>query len=284
MRKLRLGQVDYINCLPVYQPVEEGIIPLAARVVKGPPTKLNGLFVRGELDITPISSIEYARHHRGGVILPDLSITADGDVMSILLFSKVPVTELGGRRVALPSSSASSVALLKILLEHYYQAETEFLTLPPKLDSMLKKAEAALLIGDDALLAHHQCRQEQSALHITDLGAAWKEFTGEKMVYALWVINRDFVNRRSADVRDVSAKLVAAKNHGLTDIAHIVKVAADKSGLPTELMTEYFRIMEYDLGPEQQKGLMTFYDYAYKSGLIDERVKPEIWSESGGNL
>ncbi len=283
MRKLRLGQVDYLNCLPVYQPLIEGRVALAAKIIKGAPTKLNGLFIKGDLDVTPISSIEYARHNRRAMILPDLSITADGDVMSILLFSKVPVTELEGRRVALPSSSATSVALLKILLEHYYQVETSFATMSPKLDTMLKKADAALLIGDDALLAHHQCRQEGSALHVTDLGAAWKEFTGEKMVYALWVINRDFIDCRPAEVPEISAQLVAAKKSGLADLGHIVNIAALQSGLPEDLMVRYFQVIEYELGPEQCKGLMTFYDYAYKSGLIDERVKPEIWGEAGGH-
>lgn len=284
MRKIRLGQVDYINCLPVYQPVDEGIVPLAAKIVKGPPTRLNSMFINNKLDITPISSVEYARNYRQALILPDLSITADGDVMSILLFSKVPVTELDGARVVLPNSSATSVALLKILLEHYYQVKPEYSTMPPNLAAMLKKADAALLIGDDALIAHHQCQQEHCTLHITDLGKAWKEFTGEKMVYALWVINRDFVDQRPVDVQEVSAKLVAAKQHSLTNIEPVIQAAIAKCGLPPELMSRYFQTIEYDFGAEQQKGLMTFYDYAYKSGLLDERVKPEIWGETGGSL
>ncbi|MFZ5639174.1 MAG: menaquinone biosynthetic enzyme MqnA/MqnD family protein, partial [Bacillota bacterium] len=188
MDKIRLGMVDYLNCVPVYQPLEEGVIPLAAQIVKGPPTRLNGMFIKGELDITPISSIEYARHHREALILPDLAITADGEVMSISLIGKVPPTELDGRKVALTSSSATSVVLLKILLEHYYQVQPDYMTMPPDLDTMLENADAALLIGDDAILANYRCAREHSPLHVTDLGAAWKEFTGEKMVYALWVI------------------------------------------------------------------------------------------------
>ena len=269
MGKLRLGQVDYLNVLPVYQPIEEGRVPLSAEVIKGPPTMLNGMFINGELDITPISSIEYARNHRQAMILPDLSITADGEVMSILLISKVPPTELDGRRVALTSSSATSVALLKILLEHYYQVENEFVTLPPDLDEMLKQADAALLIGDDALLAGHRCREENSPLYVTDLGEAWKEFTGEKMVYALWVIRREFVEGRPAEVEEISSRLAEAKKHSGEDIGHIVQVAVGKRGLPKDMMEKYFfQVMEYEFGPAEKKGLMTFYDYAYKSGLI----------------
>lgn len=284
MEKIRLGMVDYLNCVPVHQPLEEGIVLIDAQIVKGPPAKLNKMFIDGELDITPISSIEYARHHREALILPDLCITADGEVMSISLIGKVPPTELDGRKVALTSSSATSVALLKILLEHYYQVQPEYMTMAPDLDAMLENADAALLIGDDALLANHRCAREHSPLHVTDLGAVWKEFTGEKMVYALWVIRRDFIEKRSEDISEIHNKLTAAKNYSLADNEHIIRVAVDKSGLPMELLAKYFRTIEYDFGPEQRRGLTTFYDYAYKSGLIDERVRPEVWGEDGGDF
>lgn len=284
MEKIRLGMVDYLNCVPVHQPLEEGVVPIDAQIVKGPPAALNRMFIEGELDITPISSIEYARHYREALILPDLCITADGEVMSISLISKVPPTELDGRVVALTSSSAASVVLLKILLEHYYQVQPEYVTMAPDLDVMLENADAALLIGDDALQANYRCAKEQSPLHITDLGAVWKEFTGEKMVYALWVIRRDFIEKRSADVSEICSKLTAAKNHSLANPGHIIRVAVEKSGLPADLMAEYFRTIEYDFGPEQRRGLTTYYDYAYKSGLIEERIRPEVWGEDGDNL
>lgn len=84
MSEVRLGQVEYINCIPVYHALEEGLLVGDIELVKGPPSKLNKMFLDGELDITPISSIEYARHANQCIILPNLSISADGRVESIL--------------------------------------------------------------------------------------------------------------------------------------------------------------------------------------------------------
>ena len=283
MNKIRLGYIDYINCLPVYYAIEQGVVPLQARMVKGPPTKLNQMFVDGKLDITPISSIEFARHSDIAMILPDMSISAEGDVESILLFSKVPVTELDGMRVCLTSSSATSVALLKILFEHYYQVQVQYSVQKPNLEQMLKKADAALLIGDDAMIARSgDLDWGRKKLYVTDLGRAWHEFTGMKMIYALWVIHSKFVEEHPDDIAEISRAFVEAKDYGFNNVPALVEKAGIKTGLSSEVIEGYFRTIKYEFGPEEQKALLTFYDYAYKSGLIKDRVKLNIWGERIG--
>ena len=280
MKKICLGQVDYINCLPLYYAIESGMVPVQARIVKGPPTKLNEMFIAGKLDITPISSIEFAKNSDQAIILPNLSIAADGNVQSILLFSKVPVTELDGAKVCLPSSSATSVALLKILFEHYYQVKVDYSVQKPNLHQMLRKAEAALLIGDDALLANvDDLAWDRKSLYVTDLGSAWKEFTGMKMIYALWVIRKQFVEENSAQVAEISKAFIAAKEFGFNNIDALVEKAMLKTGLTKKVLQDYFGTIRYEFDEEEQKALLTFYDYAYKSGLIEERVKLNIWGE-----
>ncbi|MHB9094054.1 MAG: menaquinone biosynthetic enzyme MqnA/MqnD family protein [Eubacteriales bacterium] len=283
MKKIRLGQVDYINCLPVYYAIENGHVPLEAKMVKGPPTKLNEMFIDGKLDITPISSIEYARHSDIATILPNLSISADCNVESILLFSKVPVTELDGLEVCLPSSSATSVALLKILFEHYYQIQVQYSVQKPGLHQMLKKADAALLIGDDALITRAgDLNWGRKSLFVTDLGRAWHEFTGQKMIYALWVIHRKFVEEHPEDIKFISQAFVEAKNYGFANIPALIEKAKTKTALPQKVLEEYFQTIQYEFGETEQKAILTFYDYAYKSGLIKERVKLNIWGEKIG--
>nr|WP_274380964.1 menaquinone biosynthesis protein [Desulforadius tongensis] len=280
---MRLGQVDYINCMPVYHALEEGQLPLDAALVKGPPAKLNKMFLKGELDITPISSIEYARHADECYILPNLSISADGRVASIFLFSKVPVTELEGKRVVLTSSSATSVALLKILFEHYYHVDVEYATMDPDLDSMLNNADAALLIGDDAMLANQRVKDEQLPIIVTDLGEAWKEFTGEKMVFAIWVIRRDYVEQNNDYVTVITETLHRSKQLGIGQVDTLVDIASRKSGLPKDLLKEYFQLINYEFDEDSRRALVTFYDYAYKSGLIEERVQLNVWGEDVGS-
>ncbi|MTI81775.1 MAG: menaquinone biosynthesis protein [Firmicutes bacterium] len=279
MTKLQLGKVDYINCMPVYHALEEGQLPLDARLVKGPPAKLNKMFLDGELDITPISSIEYARNANQCYILPNLSISSDGKVGSIFLFSKVPVTELEGKKVALTSSSATSVALLKILFEHYYHVDVDYVTMEPNLDNMLEEADAALLIGDDAMIAGQRVDVEQLSIIVTDLGTAWKEFTGEKMVFALWVIRKDYAEQNIDKVAVITETLYRSKLLGVQQLDTLVDIASRKSGLSKEILEEYFQLINHEFNKDYRRALITFYDYAYKSGLIEERVRLDVWGE-----
>ena len=280
MSKLHLGQVDYLNVLPVYYALEEGLSPLDVKLIKGPPTQLNRLFLSGELDITPISSIEYARNKEKCIILPNLSISSDGRVVSILLFSRLPVTELDGRKVCVTSSSATSVVLLKVLFEHYYHVDVEFITAEPNLDNMLNMADAALLIGDDAMLAHHRVMQENLPLTVSDLGDAWKQLTGEKMVYALWVIRREFAAAYPDEVTRIAKLLYASKLIGLDSMPAIIGKAKRRCPLPVPVLEDYFlNVIKHEFSEEYQHALSTFYNYAYKSGVIEDRVQLEIWSE-----
>lgn len=283
MNKIRLGQVDYLNCYPVYYAIEHKQVSVNAKMFKGNPTKLNAMFLDGKLDITPISSIEYARNSDQAIILPNVSISADGDVQSILLFSKVPVTELDGLRVCLTSASATSVALLKILFEHYYQIQVQYTVQKPDLQQMLKKHDAALLIGDDALLARNgDLNFEGKSLFVIDLGRAWHDFTGHKMIYALWVIRSSFVAEHSVEIETISKAFVEAKNFGFSHISLLVDKAEQKTGLPRPVLESYFQTIQYEFGEDEQKAILTYYDYAYKSGLIKERVKLNIWGETIG--
>jgi chorismate dehydratase len=277
---LRLGQVDYINCLPVYHALEEGIVPLEAELVKGPPTTLNQMFLAGYLDVTPISSIEYARNADSCLILPNLSISACGRVESILLFSKIPVTELEGKKVYLTESSATSVALLKVLFDHYYHVEVHFSSCPPDLDTMMDMADGALLIGDDAMLAHQKVKDQGQPYQVTDLGEAWQKFTGEKMVYAVWVVRRNLAEAAPEKIKALSEALMLSKEASLSDMAALVTRAHNKSGLSLPVIENYFyNTMRYEFDDSYRRALLLFYDYAYKSGLINERVKLCVWGE-----
>ncbi|HOV79605.1 MAG TPA: menaquinone biosynthesis protein [Bacillota bacterium] len=277
MSRLRLGQVDHINCLPVYHAIEEGLLPLKVELVKGSPVYLNRLFLEGKLDITPVSSIEFARNADFCYILPEISISADGRVENILFFSKVPVTELDGKKISLTESSATSAALLKVLFDHYYHVDVQFETSGSDLQGMLEKTDGALLIGDDAMQA--KVRERGIRCHVTDLGQAWKQLTGEKMVYAVWVVRKEYAESNPDEVSLVSKFLVESKNIGLSQVPSLVNKAKKRSGLPKHVIAGYFEAFRYDFDENCRRALLMFYDYAYKSGLIDERVKLRVWGE-----
>ena len=97
----RLGHIQFLNCLPLYYGLVKNDVLLDVDLVKADPADLATMLVDGELDVAPIPAIEYARHADELVLLPDIAISSDGEVQSILLLSKVPAEELGGGTVAL---------------------------------------------------------------------------------------------------------------------------------------------------------------------------------------
>ncbi|GAW91730.1 menaquinone biosynthetic enzyme MqnA/MqnD family protein [Calderihabitans maritimus] len=279
MVRVRLGKVDYLNCLPLYDAIETGKVALEADLFPGTPTLLNQKFLAGELDITPLSSIEYARNSEKCIILPGISISADGRVASILLFSKVPLEDLEGKKVALTSSSATSVVLLKILLTLQYNIRVRYETCEPRLSSMLEKAEAALLIGDDALVEAANCRRN---LYVYDLGEMWKKFTGYPMIYALWVIRRDFAEKYPEEVNRISRAFICSQRIGMSNVPQLVAKARARRGLPEKILYDYFATIRYDLDERYQRALKEYYSYAYRCGLIERLVDLEIWGGHGG--
>ncbi len=275
MGRIRLGRIAYLNCLPVYYGIEKGIVPLDVDLIPGPPTVLNKMFIDGKLDITPISSIEYARNAGKMLILPDMSISADGRVTSILLISKKPVEKLNGKAIALTTSSATSVVLLKILVAKFWLLKVKYISLQPDLSQMLNKADAALLIGDDALRETVGIKD----LFVYDLGQVWKEYTGLPMVYALWVIRAAF--RTEPERLEAIAKaFMQSKHWGMENLQLLIDAAEKSHGLPRPLIAEHFAHIRHQFDIYYQRALLRYYQEAASIDLLAGVPNLKIWGES----
>ena len=90
---MRVGRIPYINCYPVYGAVDRGVVSLDATLVDGVPTALNAQMAAGALDVSVISAVEYARDATKYLLLPDLAISCDGPVRSVVLFAKRSTTK-----------------------------------------------------------------------------------------------------------------------------------------------------------------------------------------------
>src|SRR5262249_33329556 len=159
---IRLGRISYVNMAPVFYRLDAEV-----EEVQGVPTDLNGRLLAGELDVAPISSIEYARNGARLRLLPGLCVGSEGAVGSIQLVSRKPLEQV--RTVAITPESATSVVLTKVLLP-------EAAHVP-----LGEAADAKLLIGDAALKSAF----EDPTPHY-DLGRLWLERTGLPMVFAVW--------------------------------------------------------------------------------------------------
>lgn len=258
LRPVRLGRVDYINVLPVYLGLErEGT---RCEVVSGVPTDLNAQLDSRRIDCAPVSAIEVARHAGGYAILPGLSISSVGAVGSSMLISKVPPEQLGGRSVALTTHSAASLAFFRILCARLWHVEVHTVDAAPDLDAMLASHDAAVLIGNPAIVAVHQA-QQRGDLHVTDLGSAWYELTGLPAVFAVWALWRDWAAEQPDAVQVLHEDLQRGRAWGLHPDNHVALVqrgAAD-TGLPAADIDAYFRLQDYRLTADHERSLLRYF-------------------------
>ena len=86
----RVGRIPYVICYPVYGAIDRGVVPLDGELVTGVPSVLNRGMAEGTLDVSVVSAVEYARDAHRYLLLPDVSISCDGPVRSVLLIERLP--------------------------------------------------------------------------------------------------------------------------------------------------------------------------------------------------
>ncbi|MFC8505003.1 menaquinone biosynthetic enzyme MqnA/MqnD family protein [Streptomyces sp. NPDC057411] len=253
----RVGHIQFLNCLPLYWGLARTGTLLDLELTKDSPEKLSEQLVRGDLDIGPITLVEYLRHADGLVALPDIAVGCDGPVMSCVIVSQRPLDELDGARVALGSTSRTSVRLAQLLLAERYGVRPDYYTCPPDLGLMMQEADAAVLIGDAALRASlHEA--PRLGLQVHDLGLMWKEWTGLPFVFAVWAVRKDFLAREPETAHDVHRAFLASRDLSLEEVAKVAEQAARWEAFDAELLERYFRTLDFRFGPEQLAGVREF--------------------------
>ena len=262
----RLGHIAFLNVLPLTYALAHGAAK-GLDILRATPAQLNGRLEARHLDVSGVSSITYARHADDLLILPDVCIASDGDVRSVLLVSRVPAEQIGNARVLLSDKSASSHALLKIILRRAYDAAPTYETraLTPS-DPVPEDAAAALFIGDDALELYHN---PPAGICIYDLAREWKQLTGARMVFGIWAAARGFAEAHPDALRMLHGRIVRAfRDWDAVKAAAITKVLEDGRFTRAQL-TEYLgRAVVWQLDEATLAGLRLFYRYAAEDGLI----------------
>jgi len=243
---VRLGRISYVNMAPVFYRLEAEV-----QEVQGVPTDLNGRLLAGELDVAPISSIEYARNADRLRLLPRLCVGSEGAVDSIQLVSRKPLEQV--RTVAVTPESATSVVLTKVLLP-----EAEHVALG-------EEADAKLLIGDAALKSAFE---DPTPHH--DLGRLWLERTGLPMVFAVWACPEPLCEGLS----ELEDALVASVRLARAEPEQLAHEASLRYGYPAGFLARYFEKLRYRFGPRERAGLYTFLELARDAGLLE--TVPEL--------
>ncbi|MFD3442038.1 menaquinone biosynthetic enzyme MqnA/MqnD family protein [Streptomyces sp. NPDC058685] len=253
----RVGHIQFLNCLPLYWGLARTGTLLDLELSKDTPEKLSEQLVRGDLDIAPVTLVEFLRNADRLVAFPDLAVGCDGPVMSCVIVSQVPLEQLSGARVALGSTSRTSVRLAQLLLAEQYQVTPDYYTCPPDLGQMMLEAEAAVLIGDAALRASlHDA--PRLGLQVHDLGKMWKEWTGLPFVFAVWAARKDYLAREPEMVHEVHEAFLASRDLSLQEVAKVSEQAARWETFDAQLLERYFRTLDFRFGPDQLAGVREF--------------------------
>jgi len=272
---IRLGHIAYSNCHPIHSDLLDPVSrPQWLRVTSGPPDELNALLARGELDLAPASSIEWARHWESRRALAGLCIGSDGPVQSIILAARLPLAALDGRRVALPTASATSSVLLRILLEtragvrprweDFRQHERDPMDDPA--------VAAALFIGDVALR-----RSPREGELRFDLGREWTEWTGLPFGYAVWQAREEVL--KAPELPALHEALLRARDAVPRRAAAMAAAAATMYGIPATRLVRYWHAMRYRLDAPMRAGIERFFRLAAEVGEVDSNVRLRTWPD-----
>jgi len=260
---IRIGAVGYLNARPLTWALDRD--PGRWHVRYDVPSVCARLLHAGEVDLGLIPSVEYltAPDYR---FVPGVGIGSTGPIASVALYTRIPVQDI--RRLALDTSSRTSVALIRVLCRHHFNIAPEFVPHGPDLEAMTSVADAGLLIGDPAFDADH----ESLGLTKVDLGEAWTAMTGLPFVYAAWTGRPGVV---AAD--DVRA-LQDAQDEGLRSVDAIAReYGGDDPAVVARAATYLRDNVRYGLGAREAEGLQLFLDYAADLGLAAQRRRLEFF-------
>jgi chorismate dehydratase len=264
---LRLGHIEYSNCFPVHAKFVDCGAPSWVRVVTDLPSRLNEALAASRIDVAPCSSIEYARHPDRYRLFPDFVIGSFGAVGSILFEATTALDQLEGRTIAVPTASATSVVLLRILLEQKYgvRAHYRWFDQSTDADPLNEGAAAVLRIGDVAL------RQLPDRPRI-DLGTAWTDWTGLPFAFALWQTSAG--PGKDAELHALRAELQASFEYFQANDEALATRHAPAYGFTPETLLAYWRSLRYHLDASMREGMLEFFRRAAMLGEAESIAEP----------
>jgi chorismate dehydratase len=267
MNPVRLGAVEYLNARP-----------LVFRLDRSPrfalrfdwPSRCATLLHDNDIDVGLIPSIEYLRapasvvRSQGYRIVPDLAVASRGPVASVAIYTTRAMADV--RSIALDTSSRTSVALTRVLSARVFGIRPDLRPSAPDLEAMLTDCDAALVIGDKALLMDGgpQCLAgREVAVEKIDLGEVWTRETGLPFVYAFWVGRAGVL--RDADVTELQQARDRAALEPETVAAEYFAASPEHWALGARYLRDN---IHYQLGPDEKAGVELFYRYAAETGVV----------------
>jgi chorismate dehydratase len=269
--RLRIAAIGYLNPAPLmwdfeHPPLADG---LAKRYLidRMTPAECAERLADGRADIglIPIASLATIPGLR---ILPGCTIASKGRVRSLLLVHRAgqPLAEL--RSVAADTASRTTLAYARILFHKWGNPDVPFLPQPASLDTMLDRADAAIVIGDPALMAleerSNRFERTGEELVYRDLAEEWRTLTGLAFISAVWAAAPGNLVDES-----VAGDLIRSRDHGLANMESLVAEWAVRLPIPEQTIRNYLTTnIHYVLDAECVKGMQEFFRMAAECGVL----------------
>ncbi len=267
VQPLRVGEIPYLNMVPIFTALKEYFDTEGIRFIKGHPREVNKMLREGEIDISPSSSIEYAKYPDRYLLVPDISVSSREKVHSVLLFSPYP---LEGEDVPLIYStphSETSLTLAKIVTNLFLGKKSNVTILSDARKEGKARGIPYLLIGDEAITESMETKDEEKR-YVYDLGELWNRHTGLSFTFALWMVNKERYRREKRKIKKFCRKLLDAKKIA----GNIVRFGDRKITVRKELswgfLNHYWSNLSYELGKERE-GLELFFTLSREIGDIE---------------
>jgi chorismate dehydratase len=263
MHRLQISAISFLNTAPLMWDFEHGGASADFEISYTLPSGCADALAEGAADIGIIPAFAYASIP-GLVILPNVAIASKRAVRSILLVSKVPIGDI--RTVAADTSSRTSVALLRLLFEKWFGGAREMVPMAPDPEIMLNRCDAALLIGDAALLV------DRSRYLTYDLAEEWNRLTGKPFVFAFWAVRLEALKMLRPGL-DLAKVFQLSRDHGLQpqNLSAIAQQWSPRVHMTEPEVISYLTYnIDYNLDAANLEGMELFFRHAVECGVVPE--------------
>ncbi len=279
---MRVAAIGFLNPAPLtwdfeHPPLNEA---LAKRYIvdRMTPSECAARLADGRADIglIPIAALATTPGLR---ILPGCTIASKGKVRSLILVHRASMSPSKLRSVAADAASRTTLAYARMMFHRWGNAQVPFLPMAADLDAMLERADAAILIGDPALLAleerNNQFERTSEELAYLDLAEEWRKLTGLAFVSAVWAVAPNVgagaagIARRAELDESVAQDFILSRDHGLANIDALVAEWSGRFAIPEETIRTYLTAnIHYVLDEECVEGMRGFFRMAAEYGIL----------------
>jgi chorismate dehydratase len=276
--RLRVAAINFLNPAPLMwdfeHPPLQASLALRYQIDRMSPSECAARLASGTADIglIPIAALATTPGLR---ILPGCTIASKGRVRSLLLVRRATQRLQALRSVAADMASRTTLAHARILFRHWGNPDIPFLPAVADLDSMLQRADAAILIGDPALLAleerANRFERTGEELVYLDIAEEWHSLTGLPYVSAVWCCAHGATAWSSLSVESVTEDFIRSRDHGLQNIDALVAEWSSRIAIPEQTIRAYLTTnIHYILDDECLEAMKLFFRMATQAGALPE--------------